>query len=372
MMMLGEPELAYLTRFFEGIDRAITEEMQKGVSLSEESLTFVLARLLDDKSTLQRVLDYSIDSLSKDLDLCGSGVQISVDFETNEHTKSFESNVSYADLGIVLTQEPSPLGPPLTKAIIVQSKKLYRRDDVYRIHSAYDAFNVRQYEGLKDLASTYGWGSIVYFLYNPKLDAFAEEDAKVLRAVEHLMWSPCFDWHRMWPEFYDTYEHYLGWNPEIAYALDRLFRSARFPWTWPTGQRQTSPDQMRAERARVTEQRPGLRVLDLRSIKSLVEADGQARGSFQLQECYAYALSPHRWRSSVTSPFLPLSSFMVGMFMGCVTGSDDEELIGIARGIPAEPKGESDTEPPGVAARHTITITVGSTLPRVDVAFYSI
>ena len=42
----GEPETSYVRRFMDGVDKVVTDEMQSGRSLLEESLTFVLARIL--------------------------------------------------------------------------------------------------------------------------------------------------------------------------------------------------------------------------------------------------------------------------------------------------------------------------------------
>ena len=42
----GEPENSYIRRFMDGIDKVVSDEMQSGRSLLEESLTFVLACLL--------------------------------------------------------------------------------------------------------------------------------------------------------------------------------------------------------------------------------------------------------------------------------------------------------------------------------------
>ncbi len=42
----GEPETSYIRRFMDGVDKVVTDEMQTGRSLLEESLTFVLARPL--------------------------------------------------------------------------------------------------------------------------------------------------------------------------------------------------------------------------------------------------------------------------------------------------------------------------------------
>ena len=42
----GGPETSYIRRFMDGVNKVVTDEMQSGRSLLEESLTFVLARLL--------------------------------------------------------------------------------------------------------------------------------------------------------------------------------------------------------------------------------------------------------------------------------------------------------------------------------------
>ena len=42
----GEPETSYIRRFMDGVNKVVTDEMQSGRSLPEESFTFVLARLL--------------------------------------------------------------------------------------------------------------------------------------------------------------------------------------------------------------------------------------------------------------------------------------------------------------------------------------
>jgi len=41
-----EPETSYIRRFMDGVDKVVTDEMQSGRSQLEESLTFVLARIL--------------------------------------------------------------------------------------------------------------------------------------------------------------------------------------------------------------------------------------------------------------------------------------------------------------------------------------
>ncbi|MFH1648439.1 MAG: hypothetical protein ABIA11_01745 [Patescibacteria group bacterium] len=358
-MIWGEPEASYIRRFLDGVDRVVTDEMQSGRSLLEESLTFVLARLLDGQSTFQRILDYPIEKLNVDLDACGSGTQMSIEFETNEHKKSFESAVSHADLGIVVRRESSIFGPSYTKAIIVQSKKLYPSKDTYSLRSAYEAFDPAQFQELKKVASEYSWDGVCYFLYNPKLDAFSEDEAKIVRALEARMFSGS-----------GLSGFPFLWHPEMEYFIHSFGRRypVRFSAHVPGA---LLPDQLREERDKQLSSRPGLRVLGISSVSSIVESNKTIRKTFRLNDCYSYALSSHWFGNSGAVPFLPLSSFIVDLVLGCSRGSSDENIVNIAEGKEPHPQPESSNEEtPGVAVRHTLKITVRNTLPQMDMRFH--
>lgn len=355
----GEPELTFLRRFFDGVDKAVTEEMQAGRVLLEESLTFVLARLLDGESTFQKILDYPLGNLNVDLERCGSGSQVKIELETNEHKKSFESAVSHADLGIILRREHSVFGPSLTKAVIVQSKKLYPAKDKYRLVSAYEGFDVPQFKALREIASTHDWDGVCYFLYNPKLDAFEEANAKVIKAMESRI-APQFAWPGATIPF---------WHPEMEYFLHKYLR--RFPVFGGAPVSEIgSPERALEERQKLVALKPGLRVMGISSIAQLVESKSTVKRSFRLAECYRYATSDHWWGNSGTVPFLPLSSFLVDLFIGCSRGSENEKVIRIAEGKPQEPEPSPEGPTPGLAVRHTLRITVRSTLPQTDVSFH--
>lgn len=355
-IIYSEPELTYLRKYFDGVDAAITDEMQAGATLQEENLTFVLARLLDQSSTFQKILAYPLSALNEDLSKCGSAVQITIEFETNEHKKSFESAVSHADLGIIVKREHSVIAPAYTKAIIVQSKKLYPSKDTYRISSGYDAFDQNQYKGLKELASKYSWNGVFYFLYNPKLGAFAADDAKILRALESSM-SP--------------YTTVSFWHPEIEFFLHKVLRSGRVPYLFPSSPSDSlSPEELRDEKAKILDRRPGLRVMGIGAVGHIVESKSNIRNSFSLRDCYRYTLSERWWGSSGTTPFVPLSLFMVDLLMGCIEGTDNRHITRVAEGVPPEPRSRDEEPPPRIAARHMLVITIRYELPQMDVVFH--
>lgn len=358
-MIMGELELSYLRRFWAGVDRAIAAEMKSGDRVSEENLTFLLGRLLDGGSTLQEMLEYRLDNLNRDLEQCGTGCQIDIEFTTNEHTKDFEAHVSFADLGIVLRQEHSPIAPGRTKAILVQSKKLYpSREGDYAMHASYGGFNPDQFRNLRKRAEEYDWDGIVYFLYNPLLAAFREDDARVLRAAEsRLLDGPWNAW--------GNWRHFPFHPEEWLHICARFGLPLR---SHPTG----TPEEMCSARAGQVANRPGVRVLGLRDMNSLVSGSGKedaVRDSFRLSECYEHAFSG--WRRGAQVPFVPLSEYIVNIFMSCAHGTDNPHMIRIAEGqLPERRPKERDDDAPGIAVRHTLKITVRSTLPDQDINLF--
>lgn len=361
--MLGEPEVTYLRRFFDAVDQTVTQEMQAGATLLEESLTFVLARLLDGKSTFQRVLDYPLDRLNTDLEACGSGTAVTIEFETNEHKKSFESAVSHADLGIVIRWEGNALQPPHTKALIVQSKKLYHTKGTYGIRSSYDGFDADQFKQLREIASKYDSDGVCYFLYNPPLAAFPQDEAKLIHAIEARLYPGC-GW---------SYGSFPFWDREMEMFFHGPLRRHWFAVTHTGASPDaTSADRLREERNRALQSKPGLRVLGISSVAAIVESNKSVRKSFRLEECYHYAFSDHWWHSSGAVPFLPLSSFIVDLVLACNRGTANENIISIAEGREPEPEPDSDPDgqPPGLAVRHTLKVTLRNTLPKMDIQFH--
>lgn len=358
-MIWGEPESTFLRKFFDGVDRAVTEEMQAGRTLLEESLTFALCRLLDGQSTFQRMLEYPLKDLNADLDRCGSGTALTIEFETNEHKKTYEAAVSHADLGIIIRRESSVFGPAHNKAIIVQAKKLYPARDGYKLTSAYDGFDPAQFKALKELADKGHWEGIYYFFYNPKVASFAEPDVKVLRALESRFASQL-----SWP-----YSAFPFWHPEMEHVLHMLARRGGYiDKIGPLPERASSDELVRL-RQQAVDSRPGMRVLAVWSVNELVNARQRIKNSFKLEECYRHALSEQLWCSNGTVPFPCLSSFFVDYLMACIRGSDSETIINIAQGNVPENQNPPTAASPSIAARHTLRITVRNTLPSMDVSF---
>ncbi len=73
-------EAAFVRRYFDAIDHAISRELVSGETAYEEFLTATLGRLMDQKSPFQALLEYPLRALNEDLEKCGSGNQVLVEF----------------------------------------------------------------------------------------------------------------------------------------------------------------------------------------------------------------------------------------------------------------------------------------------------
>ena len=155
------------------------------------------------------------------------------------------------------------------------------------------------------------------------------------------------------------------WHPEIEF----FFRKSAHRGSTRT-RTHLNPDQIREERLRQIQDRPGVRVLSLISLQHIVGSDDEVRSSFRLKDCFDYALSDQCWHDSNSVPFLPLSSFITDLFMGCLFGSEKDSIIGIAEGREPKPRRPSPPDDQArIAARHVLKIRVKSTLHGADISF---
>lgn len=345
----SEVEAGYLRRFFDGVDYAVSRELAMDEVAYEEFLSPMFGRLLDGRSPFQSVLTYPIRALNADLDECGSGHRLKVEFETIEHAKSFSGAVSHADLGIVFRYENPAFGERVEKSILVECKRLYPAQRKYKLRSRYEGFDAAQFLALKGIDEKHGWGNVFYFLYNPVLEAFEPTDLALIRALENRMTPYAgqgLNDPRLLRRFYEFYGH-----PRFMPALmsaHGLHAAA-------------DTDEARKAMTESTSRRPGLRVLSLTSIENL-NGRGRKPAKFALADCYRHARED-RWMGLAGAvPFVPLSSFLVDFMMACVRGSTDADILAMASGKTPDGKANSEEGVNSVLARHVLQITLSSSL----------
>lgn len=350
-LSMGSYEGGILWKFFDGVSTAVSARMGRGSPPGEENLTFLLCELLDANTTSLHALSYPLSQVQEDLAKSDAGITVDVEFETHEHSKHIESKYSGADLGIVVAVNHPLLGHS-RRAILVQAKRLFGRGKSreFSLFSEYDSFEKDQAEFLKTLQERFGvWNSIYYLWYNPASVAFPENEAKLLRAYEA-----------------NTNDLYAYWG-RVHPFMDELIDMG-FPWLFNAGRPKasmSSDEEDKAREWRATQ--PALRISALDVVLNVAE-----HGRPRLKALYD-TLVERRGSSPTFSPF---ADFLLLALANPRYGSDNESWVKLAEGqkvaMPTA-KPVSDTharrqrdefESPPIP-RHTLKVTVGSTLPNV-------
>jgi hypothetical protein len=321
--------------------------MLRGSTPGEENLTFLLCELLDEGATGLHTLDYPLSRVREELERSDAGIAIDFGFETHEHTRYFESRYSGADLGIIIAINHPILGYS-RRAFLVQAKRLFHsgRSREFSIYSSYESYDEKQAALLKELARRFdAYNSIFYLWYNPPSSGFSEPHAKIVKAYE-AHGHPAFHGRHMHP--------FMDELMEMGFPLAFGGGGASGP--------QGSEDEEKAREWRARQ--PALRVSELETVLSLA-GSGSVPG---LKRLYDARLERSRGIS-----FSPFADFFLLALANPRYGNERPEWLQLAEGrkvsMPpskniAESSPLDELESPPVP-RHTITITIRSTLPQV-------
>lgn len=344
-------EGAILWRFFDSVSSAVSSRMLRGSPPGEENLTFLLCELLDESATALHVLDYPLSKAKEDLEKSDAGITVDVEFETHEHTKYFESKYSGADLGIVLSINHPVLGRS-QRAVLVQAKKLFAKAKTteFSLFSEYSSYDKEQASFLQELAKRFDtWNSVFYLWYNPPSSGFSDADAKIIKAFEahNSSFAP------YWGQKHWFFDELI----EMGFPLFFIGRH--------TLGHSNQGEEEKAREWRVSQ--PALRVTALDTILSLTQDGGTPR----LKPLYDALLS-----RSDQIRFSPFADFLLLALANSRLGSSNEQWIQLSEGkkVSMPPlKQPSKDQPPSrlnvlqhaPIPRHTMRITVHSTLPQI-------
>ena len=344
---LGSYEGTVLWRFFDSISSAVSTRMLRGSTPGEENLTFLLCELLDEGATGLHTLDYPLSRVREELERSDTGIAVDFSFETHEHARYFESRYSGADLGIIIAINHPILGRS-RRAFLIQAKRLFYsgRSREFSIYSSYESYDEKQAALLKDLARRFdAYNSVFYLWYNPPSSGFSEPDARIVRAYE-AHGHPGFHWNRM--------HLFMDELMEMGFPL-------AFGGHGASGLGgPEDEDNAREWRAR----QPALRVSELETVLS-VAASGAVPGLKRLYDA--------RLERSHGISFSPFADFFLLALANSRFGSEKTEWLQLAEGrkVSTPPSKDitersplDDLESPPIP-RHTITVTIRSTLPQV-------
>lgn len=338
-LKLGGYEASILWRFFDGVSSAVSMRLVRGSPLKEENLTFLLCELLDADTTFLHALSYPLLQAKADLEASDAGLTLDVEFETHEHERHVESEFSGADLGIVLAVNHPLLGHS-RRGILMQAKRLFRRNGEYSLNSDYRSFDHKQAKFLDALRKGFGVDNSVYYLwYNPPSTAFPDFEAKLFRAYEAN-----------------------GCNQRMHPILNDLIALGPFA---SGGRVAPAGDDAGARQWRQTQ--PALRISELDAVLSVTT------GTPRLKTFCDPALDYGIWPT-----FSPFADFLLFALASPRYGSENVDWIHLVEGqrISMPPLkrtafGEEAAErlQSVPAPRHTLRLTLRSTLPEDQTDF---
>jgi hypothetical protein len=354
LMSFSSYDASILWKFFDGVSDAVANRLLRGSPPGEENLTFLLCELLDESSTGLHVLGYPLTRAKEDLEKSDTGMTVDVQFVTHEHPKHIESKYSGADLGIVFVVQ-HPIVGYSRRAVLVQAKKLFPQKpaDPFSLYSRYTHYDKDQAEFLQELERRFEvWDSIFYLWYNPPSGGFREDDAKLLRAYEAHSNTLMPLWGRVHPILDELLETGLP-----------FFSAGR---ALGADSRQEDHDAEREWRAR----QPAIRVSALDTTLSIasVSSPPQLKTFYDRQKEHG-----RRYGRFAFAPFAEF--FLLGLFNERI-GNSKQDWVRLAEGQkvpmpPAKPSAQPskieglDNLQQVPVPRHTITLTLRSTLPEV-------
>ena len=336
---LTPAEMHFMEKFFDSVAGAISARMTSGSNVGEEALTFLLCEMMDENWNSSHVLSYDLAALTRDLLQCGDLHKVEVTFETHEHGKGFEGRHSYADLGIIVRYEDHIDGT-FQKAILVQAKRLYKKNNGYNLSCPYSEFKHDQFAKLTELQKKFGSNAACYLFYNPLRAAFDEDSQKQIAHFETRLFNSLTD------ELLEEILHF-------PFRKGYMSHLAGLRGNRTDDNIQTYLKQQDAELSAS----PGVRVATLQGLAHIIDgwSDKQVPTLLDLYQRAAKEKYPRLYNAVL----LRFSSFLLQGLLGCFLGETNNELIQLASGRLPE---NIQPDLPIRAVKHTMTVSVRSTL----------
>lgn len=345
---LPEQEASIIWRYLDGVSRALARRFGSGSSPGEENLTFLLCELLDEGTTGLHLLEYPLRLAKDDLAKADGGITLDVTFQTHEHTKHTEHHFSGADIGVCFVIDHALFGRS-QKAVLLQAKRLFpEKNGDFTLRSGFSSFHTKQRDLLIELEGRFSaWNSIYYLWYSPSSQAFSQNDAKLIQAIEA---TTSYNWEGMLGQ-HPFLDEIIEWSPPLF---------AR----WRSPHRQSADSDHQQQEWRQTQ--PATRVSSLQVVNSLTK-DGRCPSLASLYK----ARTQHRRRRHML-PFEPFAELFFLALVSDRIGSSSPNWLRLARGekVPVPQLKTSSGDVPNnvdlpetlTGPRHTLTFTLRSTL----------
>jgi hypothetical protein len=171
--MISPKAIHLLIKYFDAIDRLFSKYMNRKRPWEEEALTTVLCDLLDEDYQIEENISYSKIDLYNDFSKFDEPMALYTKIETHKYTKHIESNVTFADLGLIINyQNQFDRNTSFKRCWLLQSKRLFRDDrrNEFTTESKFKSYNEKQHINIQNFNKKYEDEFIKYLLYCPRPD----------------------------------------------------------------------------------------------------------------------------------------------------------------------------------------------------------
>jgi hypothetical protein len=196
--MIGPQHLTHLTKYFDGVDAALSGKLLRAVPPDEPALTNELCALMDAQTQRrERLLEFNIDRLNEALAACGDDMRFELRVDTHPHNPKMEAFVSQSDLGLIIEYKNYVLpGENWFFAYLLQAKRLHRSGSgEYDDRASFRSVDHHQHDRLEQFAKRFGEEFFGYILYCPPVPHLHPETITKARALHTRNLSkPIYDY----------------------------------------------------------------------------------------------------------------------------------------------------------------------------------
>ena len=191
--MISPKAVDFIIKHFDAIDKVVSKRLNRKRPWSEPSLTSLLCDLMDHDTQDEEKIEYSIDTLNKDLEEFDGLLDVSFIIETHEYSPKVERWITQSDLGLIINFEDHLL-PKDSWSIswLLQAKKVFpdKKNPVeYSESSKFQSYNPKQSDRIKKLIEGVGIDFVKYLLFCPRPSDLKDDLRKKLTHLRNKQLS---------------------------------------------------------------------------------------------------------------------------------------------------------------------------------------
>jgi len=186
----------YLIKYFNSIDKKLSNFLTHKQPWDEESLTRMFCDLLDKDYQEEFNIDYTLTQFYSDLSKFNESMTIDISLETHQYKRNYEHDVTKSDIGLILEyKEQFDNDKSFEVYLLLQAKRLFPIQNKYSIKSEFNSFNAVQYNEINKINEKAGFNFVSYLLYCPRTEKLEKSTREGLTyARNEMLGNEIFDY----------------------------------------------------------------------------------------------------------------------------------------------------------------------------------